>query len=182
MAVNLIERWVRSWLLRVGWLVCAAACGASGPSSVPATPASSGVAPAATTVRIRIVSESDTNCGRLMRVVVRETSQVDFERLTFADVASAEEDAKQKVLASKLILPGGRPEFDILLSPESSFAVFVLLTESSDSRCEVMMTPASGWKRWFSGIRDGETSSAYEFHLGARLSGIHRVIACGELE
>lgn len=181
MAVSLFGRWTVQWLQRVGWLLLAA-CSGAGPSSVPSTPATVDTLPAQTKVRVRIVSESDTNCGRLMRVIVRETSQVDFERLTYADLVSVEEGTEPGMLASKLILPGGKPEFDIVLSPGASFGVFVLLTESADARCEVMMAPANAWKRWFSGVRDGETSSTYEIHLGARLSGIHRVIACGELE
>jgi hypothetical protein len=180
--VSRIERCSVDWLLRLGWLLCVAACSASGPSVVSSTPDSVNALPVMTEVRVRIVSQSDTNCGRLMRVVVRETSQVDFERASYADLMTAEEGTEPGVLASKLILPGGKPEFEIHVSPGASFGVFVLLTESTDSRCETMMAPAKAWKRWFPGVRSGETSSTYEFHLGARLSGIHRVIACGELE
>lgn len=155
--------------------ICPVACGA------PEQPVRA-VSPAATRVSVRVATRVDTNCGRLLRVVVRETKRVDFERLTYADLVALEDEQDPFRLASQLILPGGTPEFSVQIAPGASTGFFFLLTEDANVGCYPLATPADAWKRLLEQPCEsiGERAPLIEFQLGEQLVGLKTAVFCAE--
>lgn len=154
------------------WLT---ACGAPDEPVVP-------VPPTATRVVVRVSTRVDTNCGRLLRVVARETKKVDFERLTYADLVALEDEQDPSRLASELILPGGTPEFSVEISPGASTGFFFLLTEDADIGCYPLVTTSAAWKHLLEQPceSEGDQAPVIEFQLGEQLVGVKKVIFCRE--
>lgn len=138
--------------------------------------------PTATRIVVRVGSRVDTNCGRLLRVVVRETKKVDFERLTYANLVALEDEPDPSRLASKLLLPGGTPEFFVEIPPGVSTGFFFLLTEDADLGCYPLVYTADAWKRLLEQpcASAGDKPPVVEFQLGERLVGITKAALCQE--
>lgn len=155
--------------------LCTAGCGAPEEPIAPEPPT-------ATRIAVRVASRVDTNCGRLLRVVVRETKRVDFERLTYADLVALDDEQDPWRLASELLLPGGTPEFFVDIPPGASTGFFFLLTEDADAGCYPLVYTADAWKRLLEQpcASTGDTPPVVEFQLGERLLGITKANLCQE--
>jgi IglE, N-terminal domain len=149
----------------------------AGSTAAPQTPQ----APAVKRTLVRVATHANTNCGRLLRIMVRQIKEVDFERFGYADVLAMEDAHDPFVLAAKLILPGGTPEFEVDVPLDASVGFFFLLTEDAESGCSPLVTSPETWKRLLTKpcATSDDAPALVAFELGERLSGIKQAALCG---